>query len=171
MGHPDGGEKNFVWAELFGSKLQPKQDRKRYIRMEDTMSARTIFLSKLIGIYLVLAALSMAVHKQATTETMITLVQDSPLMFVVGIMTLAAGLAMVLGHNIWSGGALPIVVTIVGWLTLAKGLLFLLLSPEAAGGFYLGTLRYTHCFYVYMAIVLVLGVYLIYGGFRASEQK
>ncbi len=135
------------------------------------MTPRTIFLSKLIGIYFILAALSMATHKQATMETMVALVHNTPLMFALGIVMLAAGLAMVLGHNIWTGGALAIVVTIVGWLTLVKGLLFLLLTPEAAAGFYLGTLRYTHCFYWYMAIALVLGGYLTYGGFRASERK
>jgi hypothetical protein len=42
-----------------------------------------------------------------------------------GAITLAAGLAMVLAHNIWSGGALVVVVTVVGWITLIKSLLFL----------------------------------------------
>jgi hypothetical protein len=37
---------------------------------------------------------------------------------------------MVLGHNIWSGGALVVVVTVVGWITLVKSLLFLFLPPE-----------------------------------------
>jgi hypothetical protein len=26
-----------------------------------------------------------------------------------------AGLAVVVAHNVWSGGALPVVVTLVGW--------------------------------------------------------
>jgi hypothetical protein len=33
-----------------------------------------------------------------------------------------------------SGGALPVVVTLVGWLILAKGLLLLFLTPEAHPG-------------------------------------
>jgi hypothetical protein len=51
------------------------------------------------------------------------------MMLVLGVSTLAAGLAMVLAHNIWSGDALAVIVTLMGWLTLAliKGLLFLLL--------------------------------------------
>ena len=31
-----------------------------------------------------------------------------------------AGLAMVLTHNVWSGGALAIVVTLIGWLLLIR---------------------------------------------------
>ena len=45
---------------------------------------------------------------------------------------------MVLGHNVWSGGALPVVVTLVGWLILAKGLLPLYLPPETLTGMYAG---------------------------------
>jgi hypothetical protein len=52
-----------------------------------------------------------------------------------------------LGHNVWSGGALPVVVTLVGWVALIKGLLLLFLSPEAAAGLYLGGLHYEQPFY------------------------
>jgi hypothetical protein len=38
---------------------------------------------------------------------------------------------MILGHNAWSGGRLPVVVTVAGWLILAKGLLLLFVTPEA----------------------------------------
>jgi hypothetical protein len=34
---------------------------------------------------------------------------------VMGLISLSAGLAIVLAHNIWSGGVLPVVVTICGW--------------------------------------------------------
>jgi hypothetical protein len=36
-------------------------------------------------------------------------------MLVYAIISLAVGVAMILGHNVWSGGALPVVVTLVGW--------------------------------------------------------
>jgi hypothetical protein len=37
---------------------------------------------------------------------------------------------MVLAHNIWSGGVLALIVTLVGWVTLIKSLSFLFLPPE-----------------------------------------
>jgi vacuolar-type H+-ATPase subunit I/STV1 len=112
----------------------------------------------------------MVTDKRATVEMMTALVHNPPVLFIVGLMTLVAGLAMILAHNVWSGGALPVIVTVIGWLTLIKGLLFLFLSPEAAGGFFLGGLHYEQLFYMYMAIGLILGVYLTYGGFRSTSR-
>ncbi|MGO9413211.1 MAG: hypothetical protein ACLQCB_20990, partial [Spirochaetia bacterium] len=70
-----------------------------------------------------------------------------------------------------SGGALPVVITILGWLTLVKGLMFLLLFSCGAAEFYLGTFHYSQLFYLYMAICLALGAYLTWGGFRAKASS
>jgi hypothetical protein len=70
-----------------------------------------------------LASLSLITHKHATMETMTALVHNSPLLLTFGMVFLTAGLAIVLGHNVWSGGALPVVVTVVGWLLLIRGLI------------------------------------------------
>jgi hypothetical protein len=98
------------------------------------------------------------------------LLQNPSMMLIVGIITLAAGLAVVLAHNIWSGGALVVVVTIVGWITLIKSLLFLFLPPEMEAGLFLGQLHYRQLFYLYAAISLVLGVCLTYGGFKHAQK-
>ena len=133
------------------------------------MSSRTIFLSRLIGLYCILIALSMMTRRQVTVETVTVLLQSPSMMLILGVITLAAGLAMVLAHNIWSGGALVVIVTIVGWLTLLKSLLLLFLPPEMEAGL-LGQLHYRQLFYVSTAISLVLGVYLTYGGFRSRSH-
>lgn len=135
------------------------------------MSPRTVFLSKLIGLYCILVALSMMTHKQATVETATSLLHDPSMMLVLGVFTLVAGLAMVLAHNIWSSGALAVVVTLIGWLTLIKGLLFLLLPHEMLADFYLRELYYEQLFYVYMIILLVIGIYLTYAGFSSASQS
>jgi putative exporter of polyketide antibiotics len=140
------------------------------IRLEVTMSSRTIFLSRLIGLYCIVIALSMMTRRQATVETVTALLQNPSMMLIVGIITLAAGLAMVLAHNIWSGGALAVIVTLVGWITLVKSLLFLFLPPEMEAGLFLGQLHYRQLFYLYTVISLVLGVYLTYGGFRSRSH-
>jgi vacuolar-type H+-ATPase subunit I/STV1 len=134
------------------------------------MSSHTIFLSRLIGLYCIVIALSMMTRRQATVETVTALLQNPSAMLIVGIITLAAGLAMVLAHNIWSGGALTVIVTLVGWMTLVKSLLFLFLPPEMEAGLFLRQLHYQELFYVYGAISLVLGVYLTYGGFKSRSH-
>jgi hypothetical protein len=98
------------------------------------MLSRTLFLSRLIGLYCTLVALSMITRRQATLESVTAILHDPSMMFVLGAITLVAGLAMVLAHNIWSGGALAVIVTLFGWMTLIKSLSFLFLSPEVEGG-------------------------------------
>jgi hypothetical protein len=134
------------------------------------MSPRTTFLSRLIGLFCILVSLAMFAHKEATIEMVRALIHDPPLLFVVGLMAAAAGLAMVLGHNVWSGGALPVIVTLIGWLTLIKGVLFLFLSPQAEAGLFLGGIHYEQFFYLPVGISLLLGVYLTYAGARSTAR-
>jgi putative exporter of polyketide antibiotics len=134
------------------------------------MSPRTPFLSRLIGLYAILVALSMFSRGQATVETVAALLQNPSMVFVLGVVMLAAGLAMVLAHNIWSGGALVVVVTLVGWMTLIKSLVFLFLPPEMEARLFLERLHYQQLFHFYWSLPLVLGLYLTYGGFRSRPQ-
>ena len=131
------------------------------------MSSQTTFLSRLIGLFTVLVALSLAMHRQATVETLTALVHNPPLLFIAGMLFLAAGLAIVLNHNVWSGGVLPVIVTLLGWVTVVRGLLLLSLSPETLAGLF-GMVHFEQLFYLYIVISLVLGVYLTYSGFRPA---
>lgn len=135
------------------------------------MAPLTRFLSRLFGLYYILAAISMILHKQAYVETVTNLLRNSPEMFIVAIITVIAGLAMVLAHNVWSGGAVAVIVTLIGWITLIKGAVFLFLPPEAQREFFLTRLHYQELFYVYAAISLAIGIYLAYGGFASNSQK
>jgi hypothetical protein len=118
-----------------------------------------------MGIYALIAALIMISHRESTLETITALVHDAPLMFIVGVFTLLGGLAWVLVHNRWRGGAPTVIITILGWITVAKGL-FLFIAPADAPNFYLLKLHYAQLFYVYAGFSGLLGAYLCYGGFR-----
>ena len=132
------------------------------------MSPRTIFLARLIGVFALVLSLSELAHKQSMVETATALVRDRPLLLMLGMLGLLAGLAMVLAHNVWSGGALPVVVTLFGWILLIRGALLLFLPPEAVAGM-MDFLHFEQLFYVYAGITLVLGLYLTYGGFSATR--
>ena len=134
------------------------------------MSPRTLFLSRLIGLYCIVIGLSMMTHSQATVETVTALLQNPSMTLILGVIMLAAGLAMVLAHNIWSGGTLVVVVTLVGWMALVKSLFFLFLPPEMETRLFLQQLHYQQLFYLYGAISLGLGVYLTYGGFKSRSH-
>lgn len=131
------------------------------------MSRRTIFISQLIGLYCLLVSLVMLTNKPAMVSIEDTLVHNPAMLFIGGILTLVAGLAIVLSHNVWSGGALPVVVTLVGWIALVKGLL--LVSPGMTIAFW-GSFRYEQLYYLYASISFALGSYLTYEGFTALRS-
>ena len=133
------------------------------------MSALTRFLARLLGLYCILVGLSMVTHKRAIVEAVTVLIHNPPALYFAALFTLVAGLAMVLGHNVWSGGVLPVIVTLVGWLTSIRSVVLLFLGPGTAGDF-LGALHFEQLFYLYAAVSLILGVYLTYGGFRSTSR-
>ena len=74
-------------------------------------------------------------------------------------------------HNIWSGGALAVVVTLVGWAMLIKGLLFLFVYSGVELDFFLSVLRNPLHFCICMTPSLAIGLYLTYGGFTAKIAR
>ncbi len=130
------------------------------------MSLLTIYIAKVIGLYCILVSLALSVNKKSVIATVNDWIRSPPLMMLTGAVVLCLGLAMVIGHNLWSGGALPILVTAVGWLTLIKGLAFLALPPTLADKVY-KTLQYERLFFVYMSLTFALGLYLTVSAFSA----
>ena len=130
------------------------------------MSPVTIFLAKLLGLYCIILALAMMTRKQSAVATIKAFIANPPLLMFVELVGLACGLAIIIGHNIWSGGALPVVVTLVGWLMAIRGAGLLALSPTATAKL-IEVLRYEQLFYFYMGSTLVLGLYLTWAGYSA----
>ena len=135
------------------------------------MSSRTIFLSRLIGLSCILLVPAVIIHKQATLDSVAGFLHNPSLLLILGLISLAIGLAMVLMHNIWSGDALTVVVTLTGWIALIKGLFFLYLLPYVGMECLLRALHHPQLFYVCMAPSLIIGIYLTYGGFTTKSNS
>ena len=99
--------------------------------------------------------LALMTHKQSTVASVKALIRSPPLLLLVEVIALIAGLAMVLGHEIWSGGALAVIVTLIGWLMTIRGVVLLALSEDVKLKLF-DALRYEERFFVYMGVVLVL---------------
>jgi hypothetical protein len=94
------------------------------------MSPLTLFLGKFFGsVWFVTCAVCLA-RPKAILEAANSMAESPGLLLVAGIFTMAAGVATVIGHNIWSGGALPVAVTLLGWIMLIKGFVLMALPPE-----------------------------------------
>ena len=72
------------------------------------MSAITIFLGRLLGLYLVAISGGMLANRRRTLATLDEMARSGPWMLFSGMVATAGGLAVVLGHQVWSGGALPV---------------------------------------------------------------
>jgi hypothetical protein len=131
------------------------------------MSGLTIYLARLIGLSAVLLAVALLVRGNAL---IMTTVADGPVMLVYAIFSLAAGLAIILGHNVWSGGTLPVIVTLVGWLIFLKGLLLMLVTPETLIPL-LERMQQHYHYPFYVVPALIIGLYLTYAGFAAPKQR
>jgi len=131
------------------------------------MSPLTVFLARFMGLFTILVVVSLLVCGSAIIGATVA---DGPVMLVYAIISLAIGIAMILGHNVWSGGALPVVVTIVGWLILAKGLLLLFLKTEALSGLF-ERMQYGENYYLFLAPAFVIGIYLTWAGFTTSISR
>ncbi len=130
------------------------------------MSQLTVFLARLLGLFTILVVAALLLRGNALVEAAVA---NQPVMLVYGIISLGLGLAMVLGHNVWSGGVLPVVITLVGWLILLKGLLLLALAPETLTQFY-AQMHYGEHFDLYLIPSLVIGLYLTWAGFTARAR-
>jgi hypothetical protein len=119
------------------------------------MSPRTTYLSRLIGLVTFVVAGSMIVNKPQAIETMMTLVHDRSALIIVGMLGTAAGMAIVLAHQRWSGGALPVVVTLLGWIILIRGIVLLFL-PQPATARLVEWFRFEDFFYLYLGFAAAL---------------
>lgn len=134
------------------------------------MRPLTIYLGKLLGLFTLITSFWLLTERQAAVSTIPALLVDRPAMVIFAIIALVGGLAIVLAHNIWSGGALPILVTLIGWVMVIRGVLFLFLPPEATLRI-LAVMQFEQFFYVYLGIPFVLGMYLTYLAFTASSRR
>jgi predicted phage tail protein len=89
------------------------------------------FLAGLIGPVLVVIAITMLTNRRALTAMAGQMPDNLAVVFLAGLLLLVAGLAIVRIHNVWSGGW-PVIITIIGWLAIAGGLVRMLIPDQSA---------------------------------------
>jgi len=135
------------------------------------MRPLTIYLARLIGLFLTIMALAMLLNGASFADDVRLLLQERGVLLVFGLIALAAGLSIVLAHNHWSDGALTVIVTLFGWLFVLRGVFLLFLPADLVARIVeqAGILERPNLFGF---APLVLGLYLTYTGFlaRPSDQ-
>jgi hypothetical protein len=133
------------------------------------MSPLTIFLGKLIGLAMLLMCLSLATRPKSSLATVSAMMEQTGLLMITGMITMTAGLALVVGHDVWSGPPLTFAVTIIGWMTLLKGMAILAVPTTNLAVFY-RALNYPRSLAAVMWLGAVIGAWMTWAAFAATPQ-
>lgn len=127
------------------------------------MSMSSAFLAEFMGLYVIILSTAFILKHDSFVEYARNFAQDINLRYSVALVELAAGLAIVLKHNIWELSYVGI-VTAVGWLMLIEAVFHLAATEEQELNFveHADDRAYWE---VLGALSLVLGFYLLTHGF------
>jgi hypothetical protein len=81
---------------------------------------RSIFLAQLMGPVMLVAALGLLIDRAGYRAMAREFLASPALIFLAGLLTMTAGVAIVLFHNVWVAGW-PVLITIFGWLGTVGG--------------------------------------------------
>jgi hypothetical protein len=122
----------------------------------------SIFLAKVIGVYMIILGI-VVLKKPHLGKVLNELSDDESSRFIISLFTIILGLILVNVHNIWVGGY-KIVITIVAWVALLKGVGNLLLS-EKNFRHLVDRANTPQMLKLSGVINLVVGIYLTYIGY------
>jgi len=134
------------------------------------MLTETRFLCRLLGPFLLIVAAGEITQPAAMLRIASGFFDDPGLVLLSGIVTVPAGLAIVLVHNVWRGGAAPVIVTLLGWFGLIKGTA-LLVIPSEVWVSVVHASHYGDLMGFYVALPLLPGAWLVYAGFFSPASR
>ena len=124
----------------------------------------SIFLAKLIGPVCLVIGLALLTNGAAFRTLAGEFLNSPALTFLSGVITLPAGLAVVLTHNVWAGDW-RILITILGWLAVIGGAVRLL-APQRAVAVGRTLLANPSTLYISTGVYLLIGALLCFFGYR-----
>ncbi len=125
------------------------------------------FLVQLAGPCLVIISIAMLSRPAAMMALVETLLQNPPLLFVLGVIQLIGGLAIILAQDVASGSTLALVMTSLGWWLAVRAVMLMFLSQNALWAIF-DSVEIEKYHYASNAIGLVVGCYLTYMGFASA---
>ena len=121
------------------------------------------FLAEVWGISIVAISLSLII-KEKYIKRLFAAIEEEGIMFSWGMMILIIGVAMVVSHNVWVKNW-QVAVTILGWMSLIKGLSLLFL-PELVKN-WTNKIKNAQWLPIAFVVITFLGLTFTYLGFTA----
>ena len=122
----------------------------------------SLFLAKLFGIYMLIVACLWLARGEVISRTLEELFDNRAMLFLSGLLALAAGIAIVISHSVWEANWRGL-ITIIGYGSIAKGIARIGFPdlPQKA----VGSLLKDNRQWIWIGIIFVLGAYLTWVGF------
>jgi hypothetical protein len=125
----------------------------------------SVFLARLLGPLLLAVGAGILLNPKAFRGMANEVVRSVTLVYLFGLLDFAAGLAIVLTHNVWVA-SWRVLITLIGWLMLIRGAVRILI-PETIMRYAAGIIRNKQLVPVAGAVTGILGLVFCYFGYVA----
>jgi hypothetical protein len=125
----------------------------------------SIFLARLLGPILLLPGVGLFINERGFRTMANEVVGSLTLVYLFGLIDFAAGLAIVLTHNVWLA-SWRVLITLLGWLLLIRGAARVLI-PDTLIGYAKRMFRNKQIYPISGAVLVILGLVLCYFGYVA----
>ena len=129
---------------------------------------RSTYLAKLFGPVLVILGLSLLVRGQSFVGVFQDVLYSPTLIFVLCVLGLLGGIAVILAHNVWAKDW-RLIITILGWVATIESAVWLIVPHTMLQRIIMPLLSPSFLL-VYGIVVLLLGGVLSYFGYLAPRQ-
>lgn len=136
--------------------------------MTESQAATTRFCARVIGPLMLIIGAVVIVRFDDLALMIPAITGDAPLAFITGIFTLIVGMVLFAAHH-HVGNLTAIVITILGGLTIVRGV-SLMLAPDIIASLANTALRYGPPVMIAGAIALLIGAWLTYAGWFAKPR-
>jgi hypothetical protein len=123
----------------------------------------TSFLAQLMGFFIVIMGASMLLRREVVVHAVEDIFSSRGTAFLIGLLEVIGGLLLVLNHSIWTGN-IAIVVTLLGWLMLFEGIMYITVSEKTLKEMIVW-LHKKRVYYVFCGIYILIGFFLLYGSY------
>jgi len=124
----------------------------------------SLYLARLLGPMLLVVGLGVLINRENFRAMAKEIAASPEMMFMIGLLTLLGGLAIVTAHNVWSGW--PTIITVFGWL-FAIGGAARILFPGVVRSMQTAALDKPAMPLIGGTVQTILGAWLCYAGYLA----
>ena len=125
--------------------------------------ANSIFLARLIGPLMLAVGIGIFVNGAVYRLLADEFLRSRALIYLSGLLTMTAGLALILTHNVWRADW-PVIITILGWLAAIGGA-FRIVMPQGTERIGRRVLKHKHGLTIAGMVWLVVGAILCLFGY------